>query len=168
LDETGVQENLFWQPVEVGMKQKILGYALAIITVFIACAFLACVAILPARSLDAQDVQHPSVPGPPPPPRPQFTRMRVGRDVQAAKLVFHPDPDYPPIAKTARIQGTVRLDAVINRDGTVQTLRVISGHPLLVKAALDAVQRWRYQPTLLNGDPVEVASEIDVSFALPQ
>jgi protein TonB len=75
---------------------------------------------------------------------------------------------YPALAKMARIQGIVRLDAVINKDGTVQDLRVISGHPLLVKAALEAVQRWRYQPILLNGEPLEVATEIDVNFTLPQ
>ena len=75
---------------------------------------------------------------------------------------------YPALAKMARIQGTVRLDAVINQDGTVWDLRVISGHPLLVRAALEAVKRWRYKPTLLNGTPLEVTTEIDVNFALPQ
>jgi protein TonB len=66
----------------------------------------------------------------------------------------------------ARIQGSVRLEAVISTDGTIQNLRTLAGHPLFVKAAIDAVARWRYQPTLLNGDPVEVITEIDVNFAL--
>jgi len=88
--------------------------------------------------------------------------------VENAKLLFQPKPEYPPLAKMARIQGTVRLEAVISKDGTIQDLKVVSGHPLLVKAALEAVQRWRYQPTLLNGEPVEVITEIDVNFTLAE
>lgn len=108
-------------------------------------------------------------PPPPPPPKPQAPkRIRVGGQVESAKLIFQPKPEYPPLAKMARIQGVVRLDAIISKDGTIQDLKVISGHPLLVKAALDAVQRWRYQPTLLNGDAVEVATEIDVNFTLAE
>jgi protein TonB len=110
-----------------------------------------------------------SAPPPPPPPKPQTPkRIRVGGQVESAKVVFGPHPEYPPLAKMARIQGTVRLDAVISKDGTIQDLKVISGHPLLVRAALEAVQRWRYQPTLLNGDAVEVATEIDVNFTLAE
>jgi protein TonB len=77
-------------------------------------------------------------------------------------------PDYPPLARMARIQGTVRLEAVISTDGRIQNLRVLAGHPLLVNAALEAVARWRYQPTLLNGEPVEVVTEIDVNFTLAE
>ena len=110
-----------------------------------------------------------SAPPPPPPPKPQTPkRIRVGGQVESARVVFGPHPEYPPLAKMARIQGTVRLDAVISKDGTIQDLKVISGHPLLVRAALEAVQRWRYQPTLLNGDAVEVATEIDVNFTLAE
>ena len=110
-----------------------------------------------------------AAPPPPPPPKPQAPkRIRVGGQVESARLIFQPKPEYPPLAKMARIQGTVRLDAVISKDGTIQDLKVISGHPLLVKAALDAVQRWRYQPTMLNGDAVEVATEIDVNFTLAE
>jgi protein TonB len=110
-----------------------------------------------------------AAPPPPPPPKPQTPkRIRVGGQVESARLIFQPKPDYPPLAKMARIQGTVRLDAVISKDGTIQDLKVISGHPLLVKAALEAVQRWRYQPTMLNGDAVEVATEIDVNFTLAE
>jgi len=86
--------------------------------------------------------------------------------VEAAKLIFQVKPEYPPLAKMARIQGVVRLEAVIRTGGTIRNLRVLAGHPLLVKAAIDAVARWRYQPTLLNGDPVEVITEIDVNFTL--
>jgi len=77
-------------------------------------------------------------------------------------------PDYPPLARMARVQGTVRLEAVISTDGRIQNLRVLTGHPLLVNAALEAVARWRYQPTLLNGEPVEVVTEIDVNFTLAE
>ncbi len=108
---------------------------------------------------------------PPPPPPPQAAapkRIRVGGQVTAAKLIFQPKPVYPPLAKMARIQGSVRLEAIISRDGTIQDLKVLSGHPLLVKSALEAVQRWRYQPTLLNGEPVEVITEIDVNFTLAE
>jgi periplasmic protein TonB len=106
--------------------------------------------------------------GPPPPPPPPKApqRIRVGGQVEAAKLIYKPTPEYPPLAKMARIQGTVRLEAVIAKDGTIQDLKVLSGHPLLVKSALDAVKQWRYQPTLLNGEPVEVVTEIDVNFTL--
>jgi periplasmic protein TonB len=105
---------------------------------------------------------------PPPPPKPTVTRTRVGGAVQAAKLVNRVQPIYPPLARQTRISGTVRLHAIIAKNGTVEQLQVESGHPLLVQSALDAVRQWRYQPTLLNGDPVEVDTEIDVIFSLAQ
>lgn len=106
---------------------------------------------------------------PPPPAKPEMIkRIRRGGDVEAARLIYGPKPDYPQLAKMARIQGTVRLEALIATDGTIKGLKVKSGHPLLVKAALEAVEQWRYQPTLLNGDPVEVETEIDVNFSLGQ
>ena len=95
-------------------------------------------------------------------------RIRVGGNVQQNKLIEKPAPLYPPEAKQARIQGVVRLNAVIARDGTVANLEVINGHPLLVPAALEAVRRWVYQPTLLNGEPVEVITQIDINFTLRQ
>jgi len=108
-------------------------------------------------------------PPPPPPPKPKaVTRIRVGGQVESARLIFQPKPEYPPLAKMARIQGVVRLDAIISKDGTIQDLKAISGHPLLLKSAMEAVQRWRYQPTLLNGEAVEVATEIDVNFTLSE
>ena len=102
----------------------------------------------------------------PPPAEPTPKRISVGGDVQAARLVRQVTPSYPTLAKNARISGTVRLEAVIGPDGRVKQLRTVSGHPLLTPAALAAVQEWRYQPTLLNGRAVEVATVIDVNFVL--
>jgi protein TonB len=106
--------------------------------------------------------------GAPPPPRPTQSRIRQGGNVQAAKLVNRVQPSYPPLARQTRISGTVRLHAIIGKNGNVEQLEVLSGHPLLVQAALDAVRQWRYQPTTLNGDPVEVDTTIDVIFSLNQ
>ena len=114
-----------------------------------------------------------AAPPPPPPvkeaPKPVVPqRIRVGGNVQAARLVRQPKPVYPPLARQARIQGTVRFNAIIGRDGTIQNLQLVSGHPLLVPSAQDAVKQWVYQPTLLNGEPVEVITIIDVNFTLSQ
>ncbi len=104
---------------------------------------------------------------PPPPPKATTPkRIRVGGDVEAAQALYDPSPPYPPLAEAARIQGTVRLEAVISTDGTIQNLKVLSGNPLLVPTALQTVRTWRYRPTLLNGQPVEVVTEIDVNFTL--
>src|SRR5690349_11147663 len=115
-----------------------------------------------------------AAPPPPPPPKKEEPkpatpqRIKVGGNVQSAKLVRQPRPVYPPLAKQARISGVVKLSAVISANGTIQDLKVISGHPLLIPAALDAVKQWVYQPTLLNGEPVEVQTQIDVNFTLSQ
>jgi protein TonB len=107
--------------------------------------------------------------GAPPPPKPKQTGpLRVGGNVQAARIINRVQPVYPPLARQTRISGTVRLHAIIGKDGTIQQLEVMSGHPLLQQSALDAVRQWRYQPTLLNGDPVEVDTTIDVIFSLNQ
>jgi len=107
--------------------------------------------------------------GAPPPPRPRQTGpIRVGGNVQSARILNRVQPTYPPLARQTRISGTVRLHAIISKDGTIQQLEVISGHPLLQQSALDAVRQWRYQPTLLNGEPVEVDTTIDVIFSLNQ
>lgn len=103
---------------------------------------------------------------PPPPPKEAPKRIRTSGGVQAAKISQMIQPIYPPIAKTAHIQGTVVLHAIIAKDGTVQELQYISGPPLLMRAAMDAVRQWRYQPTLLSGDPVEVDTTISVIFTL--
>ena len=102
------------------------------------------------------------------PPAPKPASIRVSNGVQSAKLLQQPKPLYPPLAKAARISGLVRLQAVIGRDGTIRNLQLVTGPPLLVKAAMEAVSRWTYQPTLLNGEPVEVFTEIDVNFTLNQ
>jgi protein TonB len=82
-------------------------------------------------------------------------------------LIASVDPFYPPLAVQARVQGTVRFTAIIGKDGHVANLQLIGGHPLLVQAAQDAVRQWAYQPTYLNGTPVEVVTQINVPFALP-
>jgi periplasmic protein TonB len=105
---------------------------------------------------------------PPPPPKMTPKRVTVGGNVQAARLVNRVQPIYPPLARQTRISGTVKLHAIIGKSGAVEQLTVVSGHPLLVQSALDAVRQWRYQPTLLNGEPVEVDTEIDVIFSLAQ
>jgi periplasmic protein TonB len=104
----------------------------------------------------------------PPPPKVTPKRITVGGNVQAAHLVNRVQPVYPPLARQTRISGTVKLHAIIGKNGAVEQLQVVSGHPLLVQSALDAVKQWRYQPTLLNGEPVEVDTEIDVIFSLAQ
>jgi len=99
------------------------------------------------------------------PPKPP-TRIRLGGTVVQGKMISGPQPVYPILARQARIEGTVRLEAVISRDGTILNLHAASGHPLLIPAAIAAVRQWVFRPTLLNGDPVEVATEIDVNFKL--
>jgi protein TonB len=109
----------------------------------------------------------PKLPPPTVPARPAVPpRVTVGGVVQAARIVHQVMPVYPPPARQARISGTVRLEAVISRDGMIQSLRVMSGHPWLAQAALDAVRQWVYRPTRLNGEPVEVLTQIEVNFKL--
>lgn len=86
--------------------------------------------------------------------------------VMAARLVRRVQPDYPRIAQLMHLAGTVRLQAVIGTDGTVQQLEVLSGNPILVRAAVEAVRQWRYEPTRLDGQPVEVETSITVTFVL--
>lgn len=116
----------------------------------------------------------PSVAPPPPPPPPKAElpkpatpeRIRIGGNVEAARLVHEVQPEYPLLASQARIGGVVRLKAIIARDGTVEDLSLVSGQPLLVQAAMEAVKQWVYKPTYLNGVPVEVLTEVDVNFRL--
>jgi protein TonB len=127
------------------------------------------------RGLLPIDLPHP----PPPPPKPVAAEktaaassiskpVAVSKGVQAAKLIRQVNPPYPPLARQARISGTVRLTAIIGRDGAIERLQLISGHPLLASAALEAVKQWVYRPTLLNEIPVEVITQIDVNFTLSQ
>lgn len=85
-----------------------------------------------------------------------------------AKLVRKVMPVYPPMAKMAHVSGTVHLLGIIAKDGTIRNLQIIDGNPLLVGAAVDAVSKWVYRPTLLSGEPVEVICPIDVNFTLSQ
>ena len=99
-------------------------------------------------------------------PAPTVQRVRVSQGVTKGLLVSRVEPDYPTVAHEARIQGTVVLDAVIGKDGSVERLQVVSGNPLLSQAAIDAVKQWRYKPFLLNGQPVEIETEVTVNFAM--
>lgn len=108
-----------------------------------------------------------AVPPPPPRPAPEPVRIRVSQ-MEPGALIHQVQPVYPPAAKIARIQGTVQLAAVIGRDGSIANLRVVSGSPLLVRAAVDAVREWRYRPYILNGQSVEVETQISVNFTLGQ
>ena len=93
-------------------------------------------------------------------------RVRVSQGVSEGNLINRITPPYPPMAKMARVQGAVVLQAVISKQGTIENLRVVSGHPMLVQSALDAVRQWRYRPYLLNGEPVEVETQITLNFTL--
>ena len=113
-------------------------------------------------------------PAPPPekpkvePPKPPPQLIAVSKGAQLARLIRQVKPIYPVIAQQTRVSGTVLLTGVISKDGTIRNLQVISGNPLLVKAAVDAVRQWIYRPTLLNGEPVEVTAPIEVNFILTQ
>ena len=93
-------------------------------------------------------------------------RVRVSQGVTQGLLIRKIQPAYPPLARQARIQGSVLLQAEISKDGTIQNLRLISGHPMLAPAAIEAVKQWRYKPYILNGEPVEVETQITVNFTL--
>ncbi|MGI8988475.1 MAG: TonB family protein [Bryobacteraceae bacterium] len=92
--------------------------------------------------------------------------IRVAGNVQAANLIKQVPPEYPALAKQARIQGTVRFNATIGKDGTIENLTLVSGHPLLVQSAQEAARQWVYKPILLNGEPVQVITTLDVNFTL--
>jgi protein TonB len=106
-------------------------------------------------------------PPPPPPPMPASLHkepIRVGGMVLEPKIVKLVSPEYPMLAQKARVSGTVILEATLTVDGTVEEIHVISGHPLLVQAAIDCVKQWKYEPTYLNGEPVAVILTAKVSF----
>jgi protein TonB len=90
----------------------------------------------------------------------------VSSGVQAAKLIRQVNPVYPQLAISARVSGTVRLVAIIGRDGAIKNLQVTSGHPLLTPAAVAAVKQWLYQPTMLNNEPVDVITQVEVNFTI--
>ena len=93
-------------------------------------------------------------------------RVRVSQGVSTGLLIHKVQPTYPPLARQARIQGTVVLQAQISKQGTIENLQVVSGHPMLTSSALEAVKQWRYKPYFLNGEPVEVETQITVNFSL--
>ena len=101
-------------------------------------------------------------------PAPTGQRIRVGGNAAAANLISKISPTYPPDARNARIQGTVKLGVLISPEGHVIDVVLISGHPLLVTNSMDAVRQWVYRPTLLNGNPVEVVTIVDVNYTLAQ
>jgi periplasmic protein TonB len=92
--------------------------------------------------------------------------VRISEGVLQAQLISRVEPRYPALALQTKTEGVVRLHAIISRDGRITSLDILSGHPLLVKAALEAVSQWRYRPTMLNGEPVEVETSITVIFQL--
>lgn len=99
-------------------------------------------------------------------PAPENKPRKMSQGVMDAMLIRRVQPDYPTIAKLMRLSGTVLLRATIGRDGEVREVEVLSGNPILAQAALNAVREWRYRPTLLSGEPVEVETEITVNFIL--
>jgi periplasmic protein TonB len=105
---------------------------------------------------------------PPPPPKAAVHRgpYRVGGRVQAPRIIDEVQPNYPILAREARVQGDVVIESVIDPHGNITEMKLISGSPLLVPAALDAVRQWKYQPTLLNGVPVAVEMDVTVHFNL--
>jgi protein TonB len=100
-----------------------------------------------------------------PPPAPTVHHPPVSHMMEG-NLVHRVQPDYPLLARQARIQGQVVLRAMISREGAIENLQVLSGNPLLTPAALNAVRQWRYRPYVLNGEPVEVETEVTVNFVL--
>ena len=122
--------------------------------------------VLAANAARAADMAVP--PPPPPPPAPAImvpmAPIRVGGNVREPRPVKLVPPTYPPLAVKARVSGTVVLEATLTIDGKVEDIRVISGHPLLVQAAITCVKQWVYEPTYLNGSPVEVILTAKVDF----
>jgi len=108
----------------------------------------------------------PGAVSPPLPPKPAISRLRVSQGVVEGLLIHQVKPEYPRLALQTRTQGAVVLHAIIGRDGTIASLQVASGHPMLVPAAIDAVRQWRYRPYTLSGEPIEVETSITVNFVL--
>jgi periplasmic protein TonB len=108
--------------------------------------------------LSSQPVAVPKVAAP--------QRVRVSSGVSTGLLIKKVTPNYPPLARQARIQGKVLLQAEISKEGTIQNLQLISGHAMLAPAAIEAVRQWRYKPYLLNGEPVAVETQVEVNFSL--
>jgi TonB family protein len=150
--KSNVLYRVLWQQAHKGGKRELsnVGYF-----AFVQGAY---------RRLACETPWHePNSPGP---PLPRGKLVRVGGNVQAARILYRIAPKYPEEAVRARISGVVRLHVVLTEDGTVQEIEVVSGHPLFLEAAMDAVQRWIYSPTFLNNEPVQVDTTVDLVFAL--
>lgn len=106
----------------------------------------------------------PLVPTSPSAHKPTAKVVRVGPNLKAPRQTYSVDPEYPTLARQAQIRGTVVVEAIIDRQGNVVQAQAISGHPLLIAAALKAVLRWRYEPTSLNGQPISVELQVLVDF----
>ena len=123
-----------------------------------------------SRGIPFSDSAH----GPKPPEeqanniKPSMVRHKISEPVQAALLIHRVEPLYPPLARQLHREGRVELRAIISTDGTIQALEVISGDPLLIQSALAAVREWRYRPTILDGQPIEVDTYITVIYRLSQ
>jgi len=107
----------------------------------------------------------PGVVVPPPPPAPAVHPPRVSTMMEG-NLIYRVQPQYPQLARQARVQGVVVLRAVISREGKIENLQLVTGHPLLVQSAMEAVRQWRYRPYFLNNEPVEVETQVTVNFTL--
>jgi periplasmic protein TonB len=101
-----------------------------------------------------------------PPPTPAPAHPLKLSHWSEGNLIYRVQPTYPSLARAARVQGAVELRAIISKTGTIESLVVVSGHPMLSRAAVEAVKQWRYRPYLLNNEPVEVETEITVNFVL--
>jgi len=95
-------------------------------------------------------------------------RVRISQGVTQGMVITKIEPAYPKIALAAHVTGVVQLHAIINKEGSIDELQVVKGHPLLIGAAMDAVKQWRYRPYLLNGEPVEVETYVTVTFEISQ
>src|SRR2546425_4972188 len=118
--------------------------------------------IPPVGTADPRGFIAPAVPAQP--PAEKNKRLIRASVLQEALLIHRVQPVYPPLAIQIRLEGTVRLRAIIGRDGAIDSLELLSGHPILARAALDSVSQWRYRPTLLGGEPVEVETIITLVF----
>ena len=94
-------------------------------------------------------------------------RVRVGQSVMSAQIATKVAPVYPPLARQAGIQGMVLLRVQINKSGDIENIQLVSGHPMLAPAAIEAVKQWKYKPYLLNGSPVEIQTQVTINFKLP-
>lgn len=117
--------------------------------------------------LFGEGIGAPPTEAPEPPPLPTKKKpIRIGGNVHASRLVYRVEPEYPELAKRARVSGLVIMQVIVNEGGAVEEVKIVRGHPLLNDAALRAVRQWRYSPYLLNGEPIPVSATVTVKFVL--